>query len=164
MLIQPVTDLSQYFSDKTQALEESFRTKVATMVDFSEDWVVSGPPHDAIRAAYPDAGLFLVEMFRARADMKDDLVDSRIRENRVLTAIDIPANFVFVGQFGADWDVMTIGFYESWAAYGANGTGISTEQEDKAARDNGFDGISTLAPDLRSLLTQHSDTLASAMK
>ena len=164
MLIQPMTSLGSYFGEVTAQLEMPFRSSVSALADFEEDWVVTGPSHDDMKKVYPDAGMFLVEMFRARAGMKDDLVDSRVRENRVLTAINIPANFVFTGQFGADWDVMTIGLYESITAYATSGGGVSAEERDKAARDNGFDGIGRLAPDLRELLTEHSDTIASAME
>jgi hypothetical protein len=163
MLIQPVMSWDEYFGAETQALESDFRSRVAEFADFEEDWFVSGPPHDAIRRAYPDAGMFLIEMFRARAGMKEELFDSRVRENAVLAAIEIPANFVFTGQFGADWDVMTIGFYESFATYGAAGAGVSSERREAAARANGYDGMGDLAPQLRTFLTQHSDTLASAM-
>lgn len=164
MLIQPIADLGLYFGDATAALETPFRSKVSALADFAEDWVVSGPSHYVLKAAYPGAGMFLVEMFRARAGMKGALLDSRHRENAVLVEIDTSANFVFVGRFGADWDVMTIGFYESLSAYAAAGSGISPEEEDRAARAHGFDGIGDLAPSLRSLLTEHSDTLATAMK
>lgn len=164
MLIQPVTAWSNYFSEATQQLEAEFRASVAELADFGEDWFVSGPSHDVIREAYPDAGMFLIEMFRARAGMKDELHDSRVRENAVLEAIEIPANFVFTGHFGADWDVMTIGFYESFAHYGTAGTGVAEEQRDAAARANGYYGMGDLAPQLRTFLTQHSDTLASAMQ
>lgn len=163
MLIQPVTGWGDYFGSETQQLEAEFRSQVAELADFAEDWFVSGPSHDTIRAAYPDAGMFLVEMFRARAGMKDELHDSRVRENAVLAAIEIPPNFVFTGEFGADWDVMTIGFYESFAHYGTAGTGVSEEQREAAARANGYDGMGDLAPQLRTFLTQHNDTLASAM-
>jgi hypothetical protein len=164
MLIQPVAGWEEYFSQENQKLESGFRSKVSTHADFEADWFVAGPSHAAMREAYPDAGMFLVEMFRARAGMKDDLVDSRIRENAVLIKIDIPANFVFTGQFGADWDVMTIGFYKDWAEYGTAGSGVSAERREKAAREHGFDGMGDLAPQLRTLLTQHNDTLASAMQ
>ncbi len=163
MLLQPVTSWEEYFGTEIQALETEFRSQVAELADFEEDWFVSGPSHDAIRRAYPDAGMFLIEMFRARAGMKDELFDSRVRENAVLAAIEIPANFVFTGQFGADWDVMTIGFYGSFAAYGAAGVGVPDDQREAAARANGYDGMGDLAPQLRTFLTQHSDTLASAM-
>ena len=164
MLLQPVDSWDGYFSANIQQLESAFRSQVAALADFEEDWFISGPPHDAIKRAYPDAGMFLIEMFRARAGMKDELFDSRVRENAVLAAIEIPPNFVFTGQFGADWDVMTIGFYESFAAYGAAGVGVPSEQRDAAARANGYDGMGDLAPQLRTFLTQHSDTLASAMQ
>lgn len=164
MLIQPVRSWDDYFGEETQQLEAAFRAGVAELADFAEDWFVSGPSNAAVRAAYPAAGMFLVEMFRARAGLQGELFDSRVRENAVLAAIEIPPNFVFSGQFGADWDVMTIGFYESFAEYGAAGSSVSEAQRDEAARANGYYGMGDLAPQLRTFLTQHSDTLASAMQ
>lgn len=164
MLIQPIVGLADYFDTETQAVEAPFRSAVSELADFDEDWFVTGPPNDVLKTAYPDAGMFLIEMYRARAGRQDDLIDSRVRENRVLEAIEIPGNFVFRGLFGADWDVMTIGFYESFAAYGAAGNGVSTEIRERAARANGFAGMGDLAPSLRTLLVEHGDTLASAME
>ena len=163
MLIQPVANFSDYFGVKTQSLEAAFRSEVAKLADFEEDWLVSGPAHQDVKDAYSGTGMFLVEMFRARAGMKAALADSRVRENGVLEAIGIPPNFVFVGEFGADWDVMTIGFHESLATYAAAGSETSAEDGDKAARDFGFQAMGTLAPELRELLTQHSDTIARAL-
>lgn len=163
MLIQPIVSLSGYFETANETGETAFRDAVAEQADFAEDWFVSGPPHAALAAAFPDAGMFLVEMFRARAGMKAALIDSRHRENAVLREIETPANFVFSGLFGADWDVMTIGFHKSLAAYGMAGAGVSPEEEDRAARAHGFDGIGDLAPSLRALLTEHNDTIARAM-
>lgn len=163
MLIQPVADFSGYFGEKTQSLESDFRSEVAKLADFEEDWFVSGPAHQGVKDAYADTGMFLVEMFRARAGMKAALADSRVRENGVLEAIGVPSNFVFVGEFGADWDVMTIGFHESLATYAVAGNETSADDGDKAARDFGFQAMGTLAPELRELLTQHNDTIARAL-
>ena len=163
MLLQPLSTLQEYFDDKTQALESPFRDAVAALADFEEDWFVRGPEHEVLAEAYPDAGMFLIEMFRARAGMKADLYESRVRENRILEAIDIPANFVFAGQIGADWDVMTIGFYRDFAHYGSAGGDVSEARREAAARAEGMTGMDDLSPSLRELLTQHSDTLASSM-
>lgn len=164
MLIQPMDSLEGYFSRKVQEREAPFRSTLMAHVDFSEDWIVEGPPHDVFAASYPQAGVFLVEMFRARAGKIGTLEDSRHRENEVLAEIGRPQNFVFSGVLGADWDVMTIGLYPSWEGYGAQSSGLSEEQEDEIARKYGFDGMGDLAPSLRALLTSHSDTLGTAMR
>lgn len=164
LLIQPIDSLQAYFSPQIQAREAKFRAAIAELADFDEDWFVEGPAHATLKDAYPKAGAFLVEMFRARAGMQQALVDSRVKENRFLTRIDTPANFVFSGKLGADWDVMTIGFYRDFAHWGAAGSQHSAEAQDQAAREVGYGSVADLAPGLRELLTWHQDTLASAMK
>jgi hypothetical protein len=163
MLIQPIESLESYFSADVQALESDFRHAIAAHADFEEDWFVEGPAHETLRAAYPAAGAFLIEMFRARAGMKQALKDSRVQENRFLARVNIPTNFIFTGEIGADWDVMTIGFYRDWAHWGTAGGEHSAEEMDRAAREVGYEDAGALSPKLRELLTGHSDTLASAM-
>jgi hypothetical protein len=163
MLIQPLSSLEEYFSDETQSLEAPFRDAVSALADFEEDWFVAGPDHAVLAKAYPAAGMFLVEMFRARAGMKAELYESRVRENRILEAIDIPANFVFKGAIGADWDVMTIGFYRDFVHYGSAGADVPEARREAAARAEGLSGMDDLSPTLRELLTEHSDTLASSL-
>ncbi|GAB4124757.1 MAG: hypothetical protein Tsb0027_23360 [Wenzhouxiangellaceae bacterium] len=163
MLIQPIEGLHPYFSAEVQALEADFRHAIAELADFEEDWVVEGPAHATLKQAYPAAGAFLIEMFRARAGMQQALFDSRVKENRFLAKIDTPTNFVFSGYIGADWDVMTIGFYRDFAHWGTAGNEHAAAAQEQAARDVGFSGVAELAPGLRELLTQHQDTLASAM-
>lgn len=163
MLIQPIEELERYFSSEVQAREASFRAAVAELADFEEDWFVEGPPHEVLKSAYPAAGAFLIEMFRARAGMKQALEDSREKENRLLARIDVPENFIFTGDVGADWDVMTIGLYRDWAHWGTAGSEHSSEYVDRAAREVGYEGVGALSPTLRELLTEHNDTLATAM-
>jgi len=163
MLIQPIEGLHHYFSAGVQAREAEFRKAIAELADFEEDWFVEGPAHATLKQAYPAAGAFLIEMFRARAGMQQALFDSRVKENRFLAKIDTPTNFVFSGRIGADWDVMTIGFYRDFAHWGSAGNEHSAAAQEQAAREVGYSGVAELAPGLRELLTQHHDTLASAM-
>lgn len=163
MLIQPIEGLESYFTAEVQAREAAFRAKVASLSDFEEDWFVEGPAHETLKAAYPSAGAFLIEMFRARAGMKRALRESREKENHFLAGVDIPTNFIFTGAIGADWDVMTIGFYRDWAHWGTAGSEHTAEEMEAVAREVGYDGVGSLAPSLRELLTSHNDTLASAM-
>jgi hypothetical protein len=162
MLIQPMTGLQAYFADPNLSVESSFRSDVAALADFSEDWIVSGPGHTALADSFTGAGLYHVEMFRARAGMWDALIDQRQRENGFLADINEPTNAIFVGRFGADWDTMTIGFHASLASYAAGG-GSSDAEADRAARANGFEGTGSIAPFLRTMLVGHNDTLAVPM-
>lgn len=163
LLIQPIESMQQYFSPEVQAREARFRHAIGELADFEEDWFVEGPAHATLKQAYPKAGAFLIEMFRARAGMKQALADSRVKENRFLVKIDTPANFIFTGYIGTDWDVMTIGFYRDFAHWGSAGNEHSIEAQEQAAREVGYGGVGELAPGLRELLTGHNDTLASAM-
>jgi len=163
MLIQPIAGMQDYFSPGIQAREAEFRSAIAELADFEEDWFVVGPAHATLKNAYPKAGAFLIEMFRARAGMKQALADSRVKENGFLARIDRPTNFIFTGHIGADWDVMTIGFYRDFAHWGAAGNEHSIEAQEQAAREVGYGGVGELAPCLRELLAGHNDTLASAM-
>lgn len=162
MLIRPISSLPDFMEERG-ADTGGFYAAAAALSDYAEDWLVRGPDHAALARHYRGAGLFHVEMFRARAGMKDRLVDQRIRENAFLAATNAVENAIFVGEFGADWDVMTIGFHQNLKSFAAGG-GASDAEEEKAARDNGFDGVGDLAPYLRSLLTSHNDTLAVAMR
>lgn len=159
MLIQPMDNLQSYFADESLSAETPFRADVTALADFSEDWIVTGPSHAALAESFSGAGLYHVEMFRARAGMRDTLIDQRERENDFLAGINQVTNAVFVGRFGADWDAMTIGFHDSLSSYAAGG-GASDEDADAVARANGFDGTGSIAPYLRSLLVGHNDTLA----
>lgn len=163
MLIQPIEGLEHYFSDEIQAREVGFRDSIAKLADFEEDWFVQGPAHKTFKAAYPAAGAFLIEMYRARAGMKQALLQSRAKENRFLAKIDKPTNFIFTGIIGADWDVMTIGFYRNFAHWGSAGKNHSSEALEQAAREVGYRSVNQLAPGLRELIIQHQDTLASAL-
>jgi len=88
MLIQPIAGMQDYFSPDIQAREAEFRRAIAELADFEEDWFVEGPAHATLKDAYPKAGAFLIEMFRARAGMKHALTESRVKENqeRILVA------------------------------------------------------------------------------
>lgn len=163
MLIQPIESMQQYFSPEVQTREAKFRDAIAELADFEEDWFVTGPAHATLQQAYPAAGAFLIEMFRARAGMQQALLDNRVQENRFLAKIDTPTNFIFTGSIGADWDVMTIGCYRDFAHWGTAGNEHSAAAQEQAAREVGFNSVSELAPGLRELLTGHNDTLATKM-
>ena len=163
MLIQPIASMSQYLSDEIQARQAKFRSAIGELADFEEDWFVTGPAHATLQQAYPAAGAFLIEMFRAHAGMKQALKDSRSKENRILAKIDTPTNFIFSGSIGADWDVMIIGFYRDFAHWGSAGNEHSAPAQEQTTHEVSYNSVSELAPGLRDLLTNHNDTLATTM-
>ena len=162
MLIQPIGSISEHFAPERQALEAPFRDSIAEMADFSEDWIVRGPTHPELATLFEGAGLYHLEIFRARAGLADELVDQRVRENGFLADAGLVTNAVFAGVFGADWDAMTIGFHESWVAFGEP-SALSQEEQDAVARARCFDGVGGIAPYLRTLLVGHNDTFAVPM-
>lgn len=163
MLLQPLGDLATYFSSGTaHDSERSFRARIDELVDFSEDWITTGPSLSALQDRFNQSGLFHVEMFRARAGLHDELLDQRQRENIYYAETGRDGNAIFHAGFGADWDNMTIGFHESMKSFAA-GSGLPPEAEEDAAHVAGFDGTADLAPSLRALLMTHHDTFAVKM-
>ncbi|MGD8326045.1 MAG: hypothetical protein PVF65_03945 [Sphingomonadales bacterium] len=163
MLIQPIDDfrIPLAATPATQA-DLAFKAEIAKLVGFSEEWFVNGPPLDELQKAFDGAGMFHIEMFRAKAGAHNALLQQRKNENAFLKAVGQVENEIFTSIAGADWDVMTIGFHESLKTFAA-GSNASAEEEDKAARDAGFNGVGDIAPFLRNLLHSHNDTIAVAM-
>lgn len=163
MLIQALDDFRIPLPDTPEMKADlAFKAKVAKLVDFSEEWFVEGPHLDELLEAFDGAGLYHIEMFRAKAGAHTDLLKQRQNENKYLKLTGQVENKIFTSIAGADWDVMTIGFHESLKSFAADAPATNAEK-DKAARDAGFDGTSDLAPFLRNLLVGHNDTLAVAM-
>lgn len=105
------------------------------------------------------AGLYHVEMFRARAGKRAALIDQRKRENEYLAATGQVVNAVFITRFGTDVDVFTIGFHPDLAAM-AKGPRVSDTEAEAAAREAGFKSREDIGLYMRSLITSHRDTLA----
>lgn len=164
MLIQPVSSWEHYFTQANLLLETGFRNAVETHADYALDWFVSGPRHADAKALFAGAGLYHLEIYQARAGKKDALAGSRVRENAIFADLGVLQNTIWLGQFGADHDVMTIGFHKSWASYAAHNATGSDEEWEELSRRHGYDGAGDLAPQLRSFLTGHADTFAVPMK
>lgn len=164
MLIQPVESWERYFSQANLLLETEFRRAIEKHADFELDWFVSGPSHSDASALFARAGLYHLEIYQARAGMKGALADSRARENAIFADLGALQNTIWQGQFGADHDVMTIGFHKSWASYAEHNATGSDADWDRLSREHGYEGGGDLAPQLRSFLTGHADTFAVPMK
>ena len=164
MLIQPLSGWDRYFSRENMRLEAAFREAIGKHADYELDWFVSGPSHADASALFAGAGLFHLEIYQARAGMKGALADSRIRENAIFADLGTSQNSIWLGQFGADHDVMTIGFYKDWAAYVEHNATGSDEEWETLSRAHGYGGAGDLSPQLRSFLTGHADTFAVPMK
>lgn len=159
MLIQPINPTVPLLESLGQ--DRLFRGRLMNLVDFDEDWYAVGPQWQTLSQDADGNLLAHVEMFRAAAGQLKALSDQRTRENAFLKQTGAKQNHIFGRMTGADWDVVTIGFHKNLEAFATGGTDDAV-QADRAARDNGFDGVGDIAPYLRSLLVSHQDTLAVA--
>lgn len=130
------------------------------LADFQHSFLVeSGTTFKGLNHQAHNAGLYHVEMFRARAGKREALVDQRKRENDYLAATGQVVNAIFTTRFGSDVDVFTIGFHPDLAAM-AGGPRVSDAEAETAAREAGFKSREDIGLYMRSLITMHRDTLA----
>lgn len=165
MLIYPIEALEDYFAteniqkrDKSSTLEKGYGNKFFKLVSFQEEAIVSGPSLSDFKKAFESYDLFHIEIFTAIAGKQDELLKQRKAENKFYAGIDHRPNFIFTRVFGPSWDNFTIGFYTDMHDFA--GPDISFEKENKAAIDAGFEGVNFIGSYLRSLISEHHDTLA----
>ncbi|NNC48312.1 MAG: hypothetical protein HKO13_07770 [Sphingomonas sp.] len=162
MLLQPYDSFQAYFANDCD--DPAWRRAIAEHADFESDWFANGPSHGLMQSTAAETGLFHLEMFKARAGMKDVLLDSRIRENAIFADIGMRQNFIWAGNLGSDYDVMTIGMHTTWATYAEHNAAGTDVEWATYSRRHGYDGGSDLAPQLRSFLTSHNDGFAVPMQ
>lgn len=165
MLLTPVGTYPEYFAPERAARRRKAEQpeKWNELVAWQEDIFVFGPPVEDVRAAFSKAGFFHLEIFRALPGRHADLYKERLMENAYLKALKRPENLVFVRDQGAGWDLFTLGFYRDLKHY-AESADIPEKDQEAAARAAGFDGASRIGPYLRTLIREHHDTLAGAVK
>ena len=132
-------------------------------IAWQEDVFVFGPPLAELRARCANAAFFHVEMFEALAGRQADLRREREKENVYSKRLSRPENLIFVKDQGAAWDLFTIGCYRDLKHY-AESADITETQQEAAAKAAGFDSARDIGPLLRTLIRQHHDTLAVAVK
>ena len=116
-----------------------------------------------MQQAFETTAFYHVEMFQALPGMHATLYEQRAMENAYYDVLGRPGNLIFVRDQGASWDVFTIGFYRDLKHF-AESADIPLEQEERAAKAAGFESVSAISPYLRSLILQHHDTLAGAIR
>jgi len=84
-------------------------------------------------------------------------------ENAYQKALARPENFIFVRDQGASWDLFTLGFYRNLKHY-AESADIPEKDQESAAKSAGFEASNRIGPYLRTLIAEHHDTLAVAVK
>lgn len=168
MLIYPMVEFGVYYSPDRLARRatawatESGRAltdELSSHTSFTEEWFARSIPLPEMRRRFDGMALFHIEMFAGLPGMRAQLLEQRRMENRYYAHLDRQLNVLFTREAGANWDAMTIGFYENLQTYAAGGVRYSEAEQDEAARVAGFSGVGDIGPYLRSLLSYHNDTL-----
>lgn len=170
LLLFPMGSYAEYYRperlakrQKAQSSPARAEEKIRQSVSWQEDLFVYGPPLAEVRSGVGKASFFHVEMFQALPGRQADLRKEREMENAYLKKLGRPLNWVFVRDQGAAWDLFTIGPYRDLKHY-AESADIPESAQEAAARVAGFEGASRIGPYLRTLISQHHDTLAVAIK
>jgi hypothetical protein len=102
-------------------------------------------------------------MFDALPGRLADLYRQREMENAYSRGIGAPENLIFTREAGAHWDLFTVGAFRDLQHY-ASAADVPEAKQEEAARAAGFDGAKAIGPYLRTLIAQHHDTLAVAIR
>ncbi|MEO9966576.1 MAG: hypothetical protein ABJF11_12340 [Reichenbachiella sp.] len=169
MVIYTIESMEVYFSSsqseqrqQSVTLEQPYGDDFFDLVSFQEEAIVEGPDKDTFDAAMQGYDLFHIEIFTALAGKQKELLQQRKAENDFYAGIDHRPNFIFTRVFGPSWDIFTIGWYKDLHDFA--GPAVPFEEEDKAAKAAGFEGVNFIGSYLRSLLLEHHDTFAGKVK
>ncbi|MFQ5637230.1 MAG: hypothetical protein ACE5IR_04470 [bacterium] len=174
LVLLPIESYQKYYSlQSTEKLEqaamksglseEAFHDKLNELVARDEDVFVWGPSLEEASSIFAGAGFFHVEMFISLPGKQTELIKQRKMENIYLKNIERPQNLIFVRDQGAVWDVFTIGCYRDIRHF-AESADVPEEKEEKAAKIAGFEAANRIGTYLRTLMSEHHDTLAVAIK
>jgi hypothetical protein len=170
LLLFPMGSWGEYYApDRIARRRKAAEAAMAELVRLSgdvawtEDVFAYGPPLSETRDVLGPAGYFHVEMFEALPGMEQTLYRQREMENAYSKALDLPQNLIFVRAAGAAWDLFTIGGYRDLKHY-AGSADIPEAKQEAAAKAAGFDGAKAIGPYLRTLISLHHDTLATAIR
>ncbi len=170
MLILPMGSHQEYFEeDRIARRERVWRAsdvaeRFEAYTSYAEEWFSRSAPLSEMRRRFEGMGMFHVEMFAGLPGKRAELTEQRRMENRYYAALGRQLNVIFTRDSGPNWDAMTIGFYPDLQTYAAAGVRYSEEEQDRAARTAGFEGVGQISPYLRSLLSYHHDTIAVRMR
>ena len=167
MLLFPMDSYEAYYHpdriESREGIGGDVQNQLNKLIAFQEDLFTYGPPLEVVQEAFDGAGFFHVEMFEALPGMHEELYEQRIMENEYLRHLRRPQNLIFVKSQGASVDVFTLGFYRDIKHFAASAD-IPLDEEDAAAKAAGFDSVYSIGPYLRSLIREHHDTLAVAIR
>ena len=170
LVLSPMGSWQAFFSPDRLARRQKWRAgregplgKIRDAIAWQEDLFVFGPPAAAVRERLAGAGFFHVEIFVALPGRQKELYREREMENAYQKALDRPVNLIFTRDAGAAWDLFTIGGYRDLKHY-AESADIPEAAQESAAKAAGFDGAKGIGPYLRTLIREHHDTLATAIR
>ena len=170
MMIYPINDLSQYYSPEFQnqlkgsnSLGKTYGDAFYQQISYQEESIVQGPDKALFNQWFLKYNYYHIEIFTSLAGKQAELLKEREMENVYLEEINRRPNFIFTKVTGASWDIFTIGCYSGLKDYAASAD-IPIEEEDRAAKKAGFESVYTIGSYLRSLLLEHHDTLAGAVR
>lgn len=171
LLMYPIKDLSKHFStnemnkrrDNSATLDQGYGRPYYNLVSWQEESIVEGPSLEEFNDRFTSFDYYHVEMFQALAGKQEELLRQREMENVYLTEIGRDTNLIFTKIFGGEVDIFTLGFYRDIKHF-AESADIPIETENAAAKKAGFESVYTIGSYLRSLLLEHHDTLAGAVR
>ncbi len=171
LLIVPVgVEMQDYYTEDNIEARENSKTQdqeygsaYFDMVSWQEEGFYFGPPIRLFNNRTGNLGYYHVEMFQALAGKQGELLNQRERENIYLAEIDREPNFIFTKIIGSQVDIWTLGLYRDIKHF-AESADIPIEKENAAAKKAGFESVYTIGSYLRSLLLEHHDTLAGAVR
>lgn len=171
LLMYPIKDLGKHFSaaemgkrrDNSATLDQGYGRPYYNLISWQEEQIVEGPSLEEFNARFSNFDYYHVEMFQALAGKQEELLKQRQMENVYLTEIGRDTNLIFTKVFGGEVDCFTLGFYRDIKHF-AESADIPIEKEDAAAKKAGFESVYTIGSYLRSLLLEHHDTLAGAVR
>lgn len=138
----------------------TFAASIDELADFKLQFTAhSETDWKAVSALDANSGLYHIEMFQAGAGKHNALMRQRVIENDYIERIGGRANTIFTVGLGSDFDIFTIGFYESLEAY-AKPDPATVEEKEAAAKAAGFKDRADVSFLLRELIVGHQDTLA----
>jgi hypothetical protein len=137
-------------------------------IAWEEDIFLYGPAFETMQTAFKDSSFYHVEMLHALPGKQPELRKEREMESAYQKFLGRPEIFVFVRDQGAEWDVLSIDFYQDLQQYAGcsrNGTctAPSKEKQQAAAHAAGYADEDQIGPYLRSVIAYHHDTLAVAL-
>ena len=174
MMLYPMGSYSTYFSGerserRAKAHSESglsqkgFKKRFQECSSWHEDIFVKGPSLKTVEKVFKDTSFYHCEIFIALPGKHAELFKQREMENAYLHEIGRSQNLIFTREFGASWDLFTLGCYKDMAQWAAS-SDISKEKRNEAAIKAGFEGADMIGPYMRTLILLHRDTIGVAIK